>query len=154
MKTRTLFSFLIFLIAALPVVALGQGTLRGVVTDSLTNEKLVGVNVILVGTGMGNATNIEGEFTITGIPLNVYSLRVSCIGYTPKVIHVDLERTTTRRLDIRLASTVIQGQEVVITGQMRGQVAAMNQQVTSNTIINVVSEEKIFFVLQFFLQAA
>jgi len=143
MKTRTLFSFLIFLIAALPVVALGQGTLRGVVTDSLTNEKLVGVNVILVGTGMGNATNIEGEFTITGIPLNVYSLRVSCIGYTPKVIHVDLERTTTRRLDIRLASTVIQGQEVVITGQMRGQVAAMNQQVTSNTIINVVSEEKI-----------
>ena len=90
MKTRSFLFCFIFLIAALPVVALGQATLRGVVTDSLTNEKLVGVNVVLVGTGMGNATNIEGEFTITGIPLSVYSLRVSCIGYTPKVIQVDL----------------------------------------------------------------
>jgi hypothetical protein len=38
---------------------------------------------------------------------------------------------------------IIQGEEVVITAQMRGQLAAINQQITSNTIVNVVSEEKI-----------
>jgi TonB-dependent receptor len=139
------------LFIVLPVMALvlstaavfGQGTLRGVVTDTLTNEKLVGVNVVLVGTGMGNATNIEGEYTITGIPQRVYTVRVSCIGYEVKTIEVDFSKTATRRLDVKLNSTVIQGQEVVVTAQMRGQVAAMNQQIASNTIINVVSEQKI-----------
>jgi TonB-dependent receptor len=126
-----------------PVAGLGQSTLRGVVTDSLTYEKLVGVNVVLVGTGMGNATNIEGEYSITGIPQRVYTVRISCIGYEVKTIEVDFSKTATKRLDVKLNSTVIQGQEVVVTAQMRGQVAAINRQVTSNTIINVVSEEKI-----------
>lgn len=131
------------IVVLLPAAALGQGSLRGVVTDSLTSEKLVGVNVVLVGTGIGNATNIEGEYTITGIPQKAYSVRVSCIGYEPKTIELDFSKSPTRRLDVRLNSTVIQGQEVVVTAQMRGQVAAMNQQISSNTIINVVSEQKI-----------
>ena len=143
MKTCSFFGQLVLLILIVPLVALSQGTLRGVVSDSLTNEKLIGVNVVLVGTGMGNATNIEGEYTITGIPLKPYNVKVSCIGYEPKVIQVDFARTPSRRLDVRLNSTVIQGLEVVVTAQMRSQVAAMNQQITSNTIISVVSEQKI-----------
>lgn len=142
MKNSARIVLLAFLLT-MPLLVFGQASLRGVVSDSLTNEKLVGVNVVLVGTGMGNATDIEGEFTITGIPLKSYDVRVSCIGYEAKTIHVDFSRTPTRRLDVRLNSTVIQGQEVVVTAQMRAQVAAMNQQVTSNTIINVVSEQKI-----------
>jgi TonB-dependent receptor len=132
-----------FFAVILPSIVLGQGTLRGVVSDSLTGEKLIGVNVVLVGTGMGNATNIEGQYNIAGIPLRSYSVRVSCIGYEPKVVQVDFSKNPTRHLDVQLTSTVIQGQEVVITAQMRGQIAAMNRQVTSNTIVNVVSEEKI-----------
>jgi len=124
-------------------VAIAQSSLTGVVTDSLTHEKLVGVNVILVGTGIGNATNIEGEYRITNIPQKSYEVKISCIGYIPKTMVVDFARTTSRRLDVQLSPTVIEGQEVVITAQMRGQVAAMNRQVSSNTIVNVVSEEKI-----------
>ena len=37
----------------------------------------------------------------------------------------------------------IMGEEVVVTAMMRGQTAAINQQVNSNTIVNVVSKEKI-----------
>ena len=46
-------------------------------------------------------------------------------------------------IDVRLMPDVIEGQEVLITAQVRGQVAAINQQITSNTIVNVISEEKI-----------
>ncbi len=143
MKSPLFVPLLVLIVLLLPVAAFGQATLRGVVTDSLTHEKLVGVNVVLVGTGMGNATNIEGEYAVTGIPLRVYTIRVSCIGYEVKTFDVDFSKNAARRLDVRLNSTVIQGQEVVITAQMRGQVAAMNQQIASNTIINVVSEQKI-----------
>jgi TonB-dependent receptor len=143
MKAHFTSALLTLIILLLPAVALGQSTLSGVVSDSLTHEKLIGVNVVLVGTGMGNATNIEGAYSITGIPAKVYSVRISCIGYEPKVIQIDFSRNLSRRLDVLLTSTVIQGQEVVVTAQMRGQMAAINRQVSSNTIVNVVSEEKI-----------
>ena len=143
MKAFCTSTLLILIAILIPAFAFGQATLSGVVSDSLTHEKLIGVNVVLVGTGMGNATSIEGAYTITGIPPKLYGVRVSCIGYEPKVVQVDFSRTMTRRLDVQLTSTVIQGQEVVVTAQMRGQIAAMNRQVSSNTIVNVVSEEKI-----------
>lgn len=132
---------LILLVA--PAVALGQGTLTGVVTDSLTHEKLIGVNVVLMGTGMGSATSIEGEFKIVNISPRAYTVRVSCIGYEAKEIPVDFSKTAVRRLNVQLTSTVIQGKEVVVTAQMRGQIAAINQQISSDKIVNVVSEEKI-----------
>ncbi|MCX6132823.1 MAG: TonB-dependent receptor [Ignavibacteriales bacterium] len=143
MKSSLSILLLVIIVLLLPAALFGQATLRGVVTDTLTQEKLVGVNVVLVGTGMGNATNIEGEYAITGIPQKVYSIRISCIGYEVKTIEVDFSKNPAKRLDVKLNSTVIQGQEVVVTAQMRGQVAAMNQQIASNTIINVVSEQKI-----------
>lgn len=143
MKSPLLVLLLVLIVLLFPAVVFGQATLRGVVTDTLTHEKLVGVNVVLVGTGMGNATNIEGEYTVSGIPQRVYTIRVSCIGYEVKTVEVDFAKTPARRLDVQLNSTVIQGQEVVVTAQMRGQVAAMNQQIASNTIISVVSEQKI-----------
>ena len=143
MKAFCTSALLISIVFLIPASAFGQATLSGVVSDSLTHEKLIGVNVVLVGTGMGNATNIEGAYSITGIPLKVYGVRISCIGYEPKVVPIDFSKSMTRRLDVQLTSTVIQGQEVVVTAQMRGQIAAMNRQVSSNTIVNVVSEEKI-----------
>lgn len=131
------------IILLIPTAVFGQGTLRGVVTDSLTHEKLVGVNVVLMGTGIGNATNIEGEYKITSIPEKAYTVRISCIGYEAKVTEVDFSKNNAIQLNVRLRPIVIQGQEVVITAQMRGQVAAINRQVTSSTIVNVISEEKI-----------
>jgi TonB-dependent receptor len=143
MKSLLAYAVLIFLMLWVPASVSAQGALSGVVTDSLTHEKLVGVNVVLVGTGIGNATTIEGEYKIVNIPQRPFKVRVSCIGYEVKILDVDFSRVATRRLDVQLVSTVIQGKEVVITGQMRGQIAAINRQVSSNTIVNVVSEEKI-----------
>jgi TonB-dependent receptor len=133
----------LFIILFLPVIALGQSTLRGVVTDSTSNEKLVGVNVVIVGTSLGAATNLDGEYRITGIPEKTLTVRVSCIGYEPKVKEINFARTKDAEFIAKLLPTVIIGKEFVITAQRRGQVAAINQQLTANTITNVVSEEKI-----------
>ena len=56
---------------------------------------------------------------------------------------MDFSTKTEVQLNVRLKQTILQGQAVVITAQMRGQVAAINEQVSSKTIVNVVSEEKI-----------
>ncbi|MFZ6033619.1 MAG: carboxypeptidase-like regulatory domain-containing protein [Melioribacter sp.] len=121
----------------------GQGNLKGVVTDSVTAEPLIGANVFLMGTSLGSATNIDGEYHISRIPAGTYDVKISYVGYKPKIIQVTIQNNRTLVLDIPLVADVIEGTEVTITAQAVGQVAAINQQLSSNTIINVVSEEKI-----------
>ena len=127
----------------LPAVTFAQSTLQGVVSDSLTGQPVVGVNIFLEGTALGAASNLDGEYHISGIPEQTFTIRVSCVGYATVTVSMDFAADKTAQLNVHLKPVVIQGEEVVVTGQMRGQMAAINQQLTANTIMNVVSEEKI-----------
>ena len=120
-----------------------QGLLRGLVSDSLTQKELIGANVFLMGTSLGAASDIDGKYLISPIPQGNYTVKVSYIGYRAKEIEVQISDNITTELNIELSMDVIMGQEVLVTGQMKGQISAINQQRTSNTIINVISEEKI-----------
>jgi hypothetical protein len=131
----------LLLLGALPAWA--QGTIYGVVTDSLTGDVLPGANVYLVGTGKGSATDIEGRYRITNIPPGTYTLRVSYLSYQTKNLSVHIQGAETILLDIALVPEAIGGQEVIIVGQALGQIAAINQQLNAHTIVNVVSEERI-----------
>lgn len=130
---------MIFIVSSI----IGQGNLRGVVADSLTNEGLIGANVFIIGTSLGSATDIEGKYSINRIPEGDYIVKVSYVGYKPKIIDVKILNNKTVVLNVKLIPDVIEGTEIVISAQAIGQAAAINQQLSSNTIVNVVSEEKI-----------
>lgn len=57
------------------------GTITGRVYETTTREPLPSANVVVVGTTLGAASNAEGEFTITGIPIGQYSVKASILGY-------------------------------------------------------------------------
>ncbi|NWF88657.1 MAG: TonB-dependent receptor [Ignavibacteriaceae bacterium] len=143
MKLVLRLSFLASLILLFSNPNYGQGSLRGSIVDSLTSKPLVGANVFLVGTAMGAATDIEGTYSVKSIPEGKYSVKVSYLGYKSTLIEVFIQDDKTTKLDVQLSPDIIEGEEVVVTGQLMGQMSAINQQRTSNTIINVVSEEKI-----------
>ena len=134
---------LIFILLINGIQLYGQGTLTGVITDSVSNEKLYGASIVLTGTALGDATNIEGEYKVTNIPEGQYDIKISYIGYKSKMMQVNIAANKTLKLDVSLAPDVVVGATVEVTAQAFGQAAAINQQRTSNTIINVVSEEKI-----------
>jgi len=136
---RTAFLILLFTFGIIKA----QGNLRGTVTDSLTKESLIGANVFLLGTSLGSATDIEGNYVINRIPEGTYKVKVSYVGYKPKIYDVVIQKNKTVVFNFNLVPDVIEGTEVIITAQAVGQAAAINQQLASNTIINVVSEEKI-----------
>ncbi|MDZ7374606.1 MAG: TonB-dependent receptor [candidate division KSB1 bacterium] len=115
----------------------------GTVRDKDTGDALPGANVVLEGTALGAATDLEGRFRILRIPPGSYVVRVSYIGYQSQQIPVILSPGETQRLDVRMAFEVLRGKEVVITAQAEGQVAAINRQLQANTITNVVSAERI-----------
>lgn len=133
---------LALIVCLMPASLFGQGALRGTVTDSVSHEPLIGANVFLRGTALGGVTDREGKFRVQGITPGTYTVRVSYIGYVTREFTrniADGENT----LNTSLTPDVLEGEEVLVTAQARGQIAAINQQITSNTIVNVISEEKI-----------
>ena len=98
---------LLLLLGLLPGVALAQntGTLTGRVTDAQTGETLIGANVVITGTTLGAATNIDGEYRINGVPVGDYSITASYIGYPPYTYEdVTINSGSTRELNFDLNS--------------------------------------------------
>lgn len=95
------------------------GKLTGKVIDRTSNEGLPGVNVVVLGTTLGAATNIAGEYIILNVPPGVYSVKASLIGYgemTLKEVRVSIDLTT--RADFQLAEETLQlGEEVEVVAQ-------------------------------------
>ncbi|MFH0736449.1 MAG: TonB-dependent receptor [bacterium] len=143
MKILSTIKITALIVLLLSINTFAQNSLRGLVTDSLSGDKLVGANIFLVGTSLGAASNIEGEYVIRSIHDGKYNVRISYLGYKTKDIELNIGANKTVRLNISLMPDVVVGEEVLITGQQKGQVSAINQQITSNTIVNIVSEEKI-----------
>ena len=102
-----------------PNFLFGQsGKISGTVVDSTTNEPLVGANVMIVGTNMGAATDIDGKYFIINVPSGTYSLSASEIGYTKVVqqdVIVNIDRTT--NIDFNLRTAIYVGEEVIISAK-------------------------------------
>ena len=143
MKLIVNFLFLTLIILFLSDFTLAQGRLKGTITDSSSNGSLVGANVYVIGTSLGAASDLEGKYILNDIPLGEHNVKVSYIGYKTKNFKIEIKDNKIIILDIRLVPEAIEGQEVVITSQALGQISAINQQINSNTIVNVVSEERI-----------
>jgi outer membrane receptor protein involved in Fe transport len=98
------------------VFAQTTGKIAGRVVDADTDEPLIGVNILVEGTTMGAASDIEGKFFILGLSPGKYSLRFQMIGYAPYIINelrVSVNRTTDVVAKMKLESLEID--EVVVT---------------------------------------
>ena len=137
MKSATNVLALVVLFSA--SLALAQtGKIAGKVTDSRTNEPVVGANVVVEGTTMGAATDFEGFFTILNIPPGTYRVRASMIGYTGStLIDVRVNISQTTDLEFKLTEVAIQAQEVVIVAQrpiVERDVAASRANITAREV--------------------
>lgn len=121
----------------------GRATISGRIVDAATGDPVPGANVVLEGTAIGASTNLEGRYLITKVPPGHYTLKVTYIGYKTATLKVNLLINRTLTADVKLLYDVLEGETVVITAQAEGQVAAINQQLRSNTIKNIVSAERI-----------
>jgi TonB-dependent receptor len=146
-KRRMGFSSLLIVsaIMILSGIAIAQNTgiIAGRVLDVADGAPLWGVNVTIKSTSLGASTDDEGRFKISNVPPGTFTLLISYLGYGKAEREVRVERDATATLEVRLTQSVIVGQEVVITAQLKGQQAAINQQLTSNSIVNVLSQERI-----------
>lgn len=94
------------------------GKITGRVFDKETGEPLPGANVIIVGTKIGTATDLDGYYFLINIPPGVYTLRASMIGYNPQeVANVVVKADLTTTVNFYLTSEAIKTEEIVVTAQ-------------------------------------
>ena len=65
------------------------GVISGTVVDNF-GDPLPGANVIVGGTQLGAATNLEGEYRIACVPPGTYDVTASFVGYEPVVATVSM----------------------------------------------------------------
>jgi outer membrane receptor protein involved in Fe transport len=107
------------LVFCAPLAAQKSGKITGTVTDGDSGEPLPGANVIVPGTTMGAATDIDGNYVILRVPPGTYELRSDFIGYGPVLtqnVQVLTDLTTT--IDFKMRSEAVElGQEVVVLAE-------------------------------------
>lgn len=120
-----------------------RGVLSGQVVDSTNSEPIFGANVYIQELLRGAATDGNGDYEITGIPAGTYSLRLSYLGYRTKFISIEIFEDRGTTLNVQLAPDFLLGEEITVLAQAAGQAAAIKTQLESNTIVNVVSKERL-----------
>ncbi len=121
----------------------GFGQIEGVITESVSGDPLIGVNVIIKGTSQGNVTDVDGKYIIRRVRAGEQTLVVSYIGYEVVEQVVQVKANETLTFNVALVPRVLEGAEIVVSSQAEGQRQAINEQISSQSIINVVSAEKI-----------
>ena len=95
-----------------------NGKITGTVTQKKGGEPGVGVNIILVDTYLGAATDENGRFAILNIPPGTYTLRADAIGFAPLVMqNVRVTTSQTTEINFQLEESVVEGQEVTVVAE-------------------------------------
>ena len=118
----------------------GKGAISGRVMDA-SGAVLPGAQVELLQRVGYVATNTQGEFNITDLAPGSYTVKVSYVGFAPFSKDVTVEAGQVARLDatLKVASA---GEEVTVYGgRQSGEVEAINREITSDNILQVLPVE-------------
>jgi hypothetical protein len=110
-----------------------SGAIKGNIKDAKTGEAIIGASVLIEGTAIGAATDVEGNFNIPKAPAGVHTVVVSYISYQTKKlggIRVEADKTTLINTTLE-EDAGIALQEVVITAER-----------ATNTEVAVITEIK------------
>lgn len=104
-------ALLICVVLILPVMVLGQGPgkIAGKVTDESTGQPLVGANVVIEGTLLGNVTDADGAYFILNVRPGSYTLKATYVGYRPATItNVIVTSELTTEVNIKMQSEAVE----------------------------------------------
>ena len=93
-----------------------KGQIRGQVVDEATQSPLPAVNIMLEGTQIGTAADMDGNYVMESVPAGIYNMRFMMMGYEMRIVNnvvVNPGKTTWQKIELK--STVVEGEGVVVT---------------------------------------
>ena len=114
-----LLQYSIITLLLLSSILASSSSIKGQITDSNTNQYLMGANILLDGTMLGTASDENGYYIITDIPIGSYTLRAMYIGFESLEQTIRIEGSKEYTIDIKLRPSVIKLQETHVTAEKR-----------------------------------
>ena len=129
------------------IIALNaQGTITGKVIDAKLKETIPGVKVQIEGQPKGAFSDLDGIYTIAGLPAGTYSLSFKYDTYATKIIsEVVVKENETTTLDVALDPTVLDigPVEVTYTVNKESNTNMIVMQKNNASVMDVMSGEQI-----------
>jgi len=139
--------FAIIILVAQIIFAQSSGQITGKVTDAANGEELIGANVIVDGTTLGAAVDVDGNYLIRNVPAGTYKLRFSFVGYAAKIVNNVVVAADEQivKIDVILKEETIVGEEIVVeaTAILNSENALLQQQCKAATIGDAMAAEQI-----------
>ncbi|MFZ0392130.1 MAG: TonB-dependent receptor, partial [Calditrichia bacterium] len=95
---------------------LSAGSISGKVVDQQTRQPLIGVNVLVPGTGLGASSDTSGYYLIPSVPEGKYQISFEYLGYD-NVVKTDIVVKPSRPaiVNAALSQNAISGEGVTVT---------------------------------------
>lgn len=145
MKKRFYAPLLMLTFAALTSPALANetdapGSIRGKVTDA-EHQTLPGAAIQIESLHTVVTSDQNGFYSLPNLKPGVYKVKISYVGYEPKVITVKFDgRSLVQNVELSTSNTL---SEAVVTGAFFGQRKALQMQKESMGVNNVVSADQV-----------
>jgi len=144
MRNKYLLLWLVFL----GTTAVAQQTgIKGVVSDKVTKETLVGATVLIQGTTTGSTTDLDGNYTITTLAPGSYNLVVSYISYKTQIIEkVTIVKDVMLELNIDLEGNSVALEGVVISAKSKvggSEISMLSSMKMSSLVVSGISSQQI-----------
>ncbi|MCK9425284.1 MAG: TonB-dependent receptor [Ignavibacteriaceae bacterium] len=109
-----------------------SGKISGKVTDVETGEPLIGASVMVQGTNLGSATNLNGEYIILNVSPGKYSVVAKYVGYRQvETTNLNVSVNLTTEVNFKLPSEAFKQDEVIVVAER----PLVNKNVTNATSI-------------------
>jgi len=95
------------------------GKISGKVIDAATGSPLPGANILVEGTALGAASDLDGSYFIINIPPGTYAINTSMIGFQKmRVENVKVAADQTTTMDFKLKETVLElGEAITVVAE-------------------------------------
>ncbi len=117
---------------------LAQHDFKAKITDSKTNEPLIGATAIIQGTNKGATADITGQIEINDIPKGRQIIEFRFVGYIPKIDTFNIPQATDEMVEISLEHDSEEMEEVIITATRSSRTIA-----DSPTRVEAISGEEL-----------
>jgi hypothetical protein len=114
MRSKTI--LFLFIFSLIPFMTLAQqGSVKGRVFDESNNEPVPYANIIVFGTTIGTSSDLDGNYSLTGLNPGFVKLAATAVGFESKVTE-DFQVTNSKTffIDIPLKPREFELKEVVV----------------------------------------
>jgi TonB-dependent receptor len=118
-----------------------NGSLSGTIKDS-AGAVIEGAQIVLRPTGTAAASNAQGNYQFRHLHPGSYTVTVSYAGFTTSNTDVDVFPGQTTLVNVALTVGAT-SQQVVVSANLEGDAAAINEQRISENILNVQTDTQI-----------